>query len=611
MYLNGNYDYMLNLREAGAVELNGRTALTVELFYKPDQTVTAGSYNLLSSSGAATGPDGNTSFAIQHTSTDQIIACLNVNGSVQCLNSPNNSIAKGSTYHLAVTYDGAAIRLFINGVLKSSVVASGAIRQKAAEDFTIGAKVMGFMESTFDSPMTKGWVDSIRISNNARYTANFTAPTAKHGNDGNTMFLLNFDNNYDQFTVATTMYGQQHLFLRRFGGGIGQVGNFHLSDMAFIGTGPEFIYVIASLIDNVEITAARRGLQFVNNCYLNRLTSVRVVAQSTAQFALGFGAASGVLTMNDIAISGAHYPFYLDSSSAVIHGLWVEMAEGTEIGAVFKGTSNSTAVVDHPVFSTETNPSTIKYSVATVGFGALTMTGGVLETSASAPHVGVFGGGTIVHVAGNYSAAGTPPASVFQIVTPPTNPVQLIAPMQQWISIPYADNMAYMQATQVKVNQSCAGTDKASGITSTGTLTCTPTPAAYTLTLMNTGANAPANSTTYYFGGDIIDYNNSNFDAAKIEVPKAGTLKRVQIRESAPSGNVASAENVTHKVCVNTGTNCFGGTTFAYNSTSTSGTDITLNQAVAAGDTVAIRVDTPAWATKPTNVRWYAVLYIE
>jgi hypothetical protein len=503
------------------------------------------------------------------------------------------------------------MRLFLNGVLKSSVGVSGPIRQKAAEDFTLGPKVMGFMESTFDNPMTKGWVDSIRFSSTARYTANFTAPTTKLPNDGNTMFLLNFDNNYDQFTVANTMYGVQHLFLRRFGGGMGQVGNFHLSDMAFIGTGPEFIYMITSLIDNVEITASRRGLQFVNNCYLNRLTSVRVIAQSSAQFGMGFGAASGVLTMSDIVIAGAHYPFYMDSSSAVIHGLWVEMAEGTEIGAVFKGTSNSTAVIDHPVFSTETNPSTIKYGIATVGFGTLTMTGGVLETSASAPHVGVFGGGTVIHIGGNYAAAGTPPASVFQIVTPPTNPVQLIAPMQQWISIPYADNMAYMQATQVKVNQSCTGADKVSGITSTGVLTCSPASAAYTLTLMNTGANAPANSSTYYFGGDIIDYNNTSFDAAKIEVPKGGTLKRVQIRQSAPSGNTGSAENVTHKVCVNTGTNCFGGTAFAYNSTSTAGTDITLNQAVAVGDAVAIRVDTPAWATRPTNVRWYAVLYIE
>jgi hypothetical protein len=47
-------------------------------------------------------------------------------------------------------------------------------------------------------------------------------------------------------------------------------------------------------------------------------------------------------------------------------------------------------------------------------------------------------------------------------------------------------------------------------------------------------------------------------DAAKIEVPKAGTIKRIYVRQNVPAGNAGSAENVTHKVCVNSGTNCFG-----------------------------------------------------
>jgi hypothetical protein len=92
--------------------------------------------------------------------------------------------------------------------------------------------VSGYLEGAIDNYMTKGWVDSIRISSTARYTSSFIAPTAKFASDGNTMFLLNFDNNYDQFTVANTMYGSEYLFLRRFGGGMGQVSNFHLSDIS-------------------------------------------------------------------------------------------------------------------------------------------------------------------------------------------------------------------------------------------------------------------------------------------------------------------------------------------------------------------------------------------
>ena len=38
MYLDGSLSYLLNLRDTGTVELNGRTRLTVEFFYKPNAT---------------------------------------------------------------------------------------------------------------------------------------------------------------------------------------------------------------------------------------------------------------------------------------------------------------------------------------------------------------------------------------------------------------------------------------------------------------------------------------------------------------------------------------------------------------------------------------------
>jgi Concanavalin A-like lectin/glucanases superfamily len=224
MYMNGTNDYFLNLRESGVTDLNGRNSLTVEFFYKSDHSVTSGSYNLISSSGSVTGQDGNTALAIVHGETNQINGWLNVGGAMVNVNSGNNSILQGNVYHIALTDDGAQVRLFINGVLKETKPASGTVVHKAGEDLSLGPKLSGFMESTFDIQMTKGWVDSIRLSSNARYTADFTSPTAKLSNDGSTLFLLNFDNNYDQFTVANSMYGPSHLFFRRFGGGFGRIG---------------------------------------------------------------------------------------------------------------------------------------------------------------------------------------------------------------------------------------------------------------------------------------------------------------------------------------------------------------------------------------------------
>lgn len=443
MYLDGTYNYLLNLRESNGVELNARTAVTVEFFFKPDQAVASGSYNIISSSGTITGPDANTALSIQHTGPNRITACINVGIGNQCINSPDNSITNGNVYHIAFSWSSSTMRLFINGVLKASAGGvTGALVQRVSEDFTIGPKVSAFGETTFDNPMTKGWVDSIRISSTARYTSDFSPPTAKLTNDGSAMLLLNFDNTFDEFTAASTLYGTSYLFFHRVTGGWGQVGGFQLSDMTIIGTGPSFNHVVESAIENVAISASHRGLQFINNCFLNKLTSVRVSAGASAQFGIQIGSASGVLTMTDISLTGGHFPLNINTSSAVINGLWIELAQGTEIGASFKGDANSTVVINHPVFSSETHPTSVKYDLADVGFGSVVLNGGVLDLYSPIAHVGIFGGGSFVHVGGNYSHSAASPSVVFQIVTPLTNLVRLIAPIQQGAVAPWSDNMA-------------------------------------------------------------------------------------------------------------------------------------------------------------------------
>ena len=108
--------------------------------------------------------DANTSLSIQHVSNDRIAATLNVGGTTNTIATPNNAVQKGNTYHMALTYDGSTIRLFINGTLQASATASGAINQLACEDFLIGPLANGWMEATFNNAMTNGWIDSIRIS---------------------------------------------------------------------------------------------------------------------------------------------------------------------------------------------------------------------------------------------------------------------------------------------------------------------------------------------------------------------------------------------------------------------------------------------------------------
>ena len=73
-------------------------------------------------------------------------------------------------YHMAITRNGADLRMFIDGTQIGSTQVSEHDIQ-VSSDTTFGYWT-GFSDSSFN-----GWFDEIRISNVARWTSNFTAPT--------------------------------------------------------------------------------------------------------------------------------------------------------------------------------------------------------------------------------------------------------------------------------------------------------------------------------------------------------------------------------------------------------------------------------------------------
>lgn len=102
------------------------------------------------------------------------------NGSTNPLvKSSNSAIVVNTWYHIAAVRNGSTITVYKDGTSVASASVSGT-PQVVARDLSIGSH---YRVGAY------AYIDEIRISKTARYTANFTAPTAAFTNDANTLFL--------------------------------------------------------------------------------------------------------------------------------------------------------------------------------------------------------------------------------------------------------------------------------------------------------------------------------------------------------------------------------------------------------------------------------------
>lgn len=143
-----------------------------------------------------------------------------------------------------------------------------------------------------------------------------------------------------------------------------------------------------------------------------------------------------------------------------------------------------------------------------------------------------------------------------------------------------------------------------SGVTNVGS-----TPGlGYTIPISTIASGNPAGSTSYYFGADSIVGISTTYANAFLKVPKSGIL-RAAFLKARITGN-GSAELVPHYVRINDTTDVLF-SSVAYNAAEVDAYGTGLSQAVATGDTIVIKIATPAWGTPPTTVRWEGWIYIE
>lgn len=120
------------------------------------------------------------------------------------------TISTNTWTHVAVVRNSNTFTLYINGTNDGSTSSSDPILQS---DFAIGAL------SNSGAYDLLGYIDEVRISDTARYTGNFTAPTSAFEPDNNTLLLLHGDGPY------------------------GQNGNFHIIDHIADGVRPLDVHI--------------------------------------------------------------------------------------------------------------------------------------------------------------------------------------------------------------------------------------------------------------------------------------------------------------------------------------------------------------------------------
>jgi hypothetical protein len=174
MKFNGVGRYILGVEtrttgyDGDLFNLYDADAFTIEAWiYVTDNT----GYNTIFHTGSGTVSDPSfTQWAVQPTGE------LNYyRSSTKVIASNQSEISNNTWYHVALTGDSGTLRLFIDGVLKSTVSNAASHYPSAGTDIHIGDRMSGASSVT---PFG-GYMQDVRITKGlARYTSTFTPPTA-------------------------------------------------------------------------------------------------------------------------------------------------------------------------------------------------------------------------------------------------------------------------------------------------------------------------------------------------------------------------------------------------------------------------------------------------
>ena len=108
---------------------------------------------------------------------------------------PGPIVSVDAWHHIAMTRDGALIKIFVDGILLGSQAYNGPTSFTNSRGLSLGAYSTSdpLAASFFASSFLNGEIDEIRLSDNIRYTDNFTPPFPPFQSDEATLALYHLD----------------------------------------------------------------------------------------------------------------------------------------------------------------------------------------------------------------------------------------------------------------------------------------------------------------------------------------------------------------------------------------------------------------------------------
>ena len=336
--------------------------------------------------------------------------------------------AIGRLYHVALSWDGTTARLFVNGIQEGAQAMRGALLQRPWEDVVLGPRIARWPEATFGPITATILVDSVRISDTPRYTSSFAAPSAKFSNDRHTLMLLNFDNQYDAFTVGNTKDGDAHLFLRDGNpANIGPNADLVIRDLQLVGgnhPGAFLTYAVKSRLEYVRVLSDVYGIFCWNNCFESRWIRPHVQMGITGRFGIANVSQGGVFELDFPVFIGGAILFVQGGADATLIRPWFQTEINTYTAVLAYGDA---LTLVSPTINVETGAPLLTEGMILNAVTLVSVNGGYLETHNSAPFVRVDGGGSINFFSTRFvDQSASPAPSIFSIYAAPSQPLNAV-----------------------------------------------------------------------------------------------------------------------------------------------------------------------------------------